>query len=124
MQVYNDEYLLHFGIPGMKWGHRKGPSTKDMRKDRFKISKTEFTKANKKYDVYGRKSEQDYEKAYEKASNEANKKIASKMLKKYGRQNINRLSKSDKIRFNLGVASIVAIPAVIMAATIASDLRK
>ena len=46
------------------------------------------------------------------------------MLKKYGRQNLNKLSKSDKIRFNLGIASMAAIPAVIMAATITSDLRK
>lgn len=28
MQVYNDEYLLHFGVKGMKWGHRKR-QTKD-----------------------------------------------------------------------------------------------
>ena len=23
MQVYNDEHLCHYGVKGMKWGHRK-----------------------------------------------------------------------------------------------------
>ena len=26
MPVYNDEYLLHFGVKGMKWGHHKAQS--------------------------------------------------------------------------------------------------
>lgn len=73
MQVYTDE-LCHFGIPGMKWGRRKGPSTKEMRNDRNNIIKSELTKAYKKHDVYNKNNDYAVEIAASKANMEAYKK--------------------------------------------------
>lgn len=56
MQVYNNE-LYHYGVLGMKWGHRKGSSIisntthderNEMRKERHQVYNKEFKKEYKK----------------------------------------------------------------------------
>ena len=39
-QVYNDEYLMHHGVKGMKWGVRRArhAAKKQARKDKYKAS--------------------------------------------------------------------------------------
>ena len=44
METYKDNYLMHYGIPGMKWGHRKqrvlsGRQLRKQRKQALKESK-------------------------------------------------------------------------------------
>lgn len=151
MQVYNDE-LKHFGIPGMHWGRRKGPSTKVMRADRRTIGKKENEKAMKKYDIagkrkrvldYAEKNKLDFDggggsskagRNYNKAMatvdkmeslayKEAGQKTAQKMVDKYGVENIKRLNRSESLRVAAGMAAVIAIPAAIVGSAIASDLR-
>ena len=119
MQVYNDE-LYHFGILGMKWGHRKGPSTSVMRKDVVKTHRDEYRKALTKYKVNSQTSESKYNKLELKASLESGKIASDKLMKKYGAENLKRLDRSNKIRNAAAVASLMALPA----AAIALGMRK
>ena len=150
--VYNDE-LYHFGILGMKWGKRNGPSTSDMRKERTKINKQETGKALSKYKItdkrlkairYARlngvdifegrgpskegakyyKMNSEIDKLESKAIKEAGEKTASIMLDKYGKDNITRLNRSDNIHTALGMASVLAIPTGILASIAVSEFRK
>ena len=138
----------------MKWGHRKGPSTKDMRSDRRNINNKETNKALNKYGVTNKRVEaynyaiknklsmddgggghplagakynkmtREADKLEMKAVSESGKRTSEIMLKKYGQENINRLNRSDKINTAIGMAAVVAIPAAILTATIASDLKR
>ena len=109
MQVYNDE-LYHFGILGMKWGRRKGPSTSDMRKDSVKTHRDEYRKALAKYNVNSQTNEKKYNKLELKASLESGKIASAKLMKKYGAENLKRLDRSNKIRNIAGIAGMMALP--------------
>ena len=109
MQVYNDE-LYHVGVLGMKWGHRNGPSTSDMRKDAVNTHRTEYRKALTKYNVNSQTNEKKYNQLELKASLESGKIASDKLLKKYGTDNLKRLDRSDKIRTLAGFAGMMALP--------------
>ena len=119
MQVYNDE-LYHFGILGMHWGRRKGPSTSDMRKDVVKTHRDEYRKALTKYNVNSQTSESRYNKLELKASLESGKIASDKLMKKYGSENLKRLDRANKINNIAAVAGLMALSI----GTIALGIRK
>lgn len=47
----HSDFLAHYGVPGMKWGHRKGPSTLD----RYKKHKKTEKQYNEDLALYGKK---------------------------------------------------------------------
>lgn len=49
--LMHDAFLQHYGVPGMKWGHRKGPSTLD----RYKKHKKTEKQYNEDLVLYGKK---------------------------------------------------------------------
>ena len=110
MQTYNDEHLYHTGKLGMKWGHRNGPSTSEMRSEVVNTHRTEYRKAMAKYNVNSQTNESKYNKLELKASLESGKIASDKMLKKYGTKNLKRLDKSNKIRTIVTAAGIMALP--------------
>ncbi len=69
---YNDDYLMHYGVKGMKWGHRKAQSLQvsDTRR-RFDSAKADYKSAKK-----------DYNKAYNKAYNYSNRHMVSQFISK------------------------------------------
>ena len=56
-RIIHDDELMHYGIPGMRWGHRKVQPVSAER-SRYKSAKENYKKANR-----------DYSKAYDKAYN-------------------------------------------------------
>ena len=119
MQVYNDE-LYHFGILGMHWGRRRGPSISTMRKDVVKTHRDEYRKALAKYNVNQQTNEKKYNKLELKASIESGKIASDKLMKKYGTENLKRLDRSNKIRNAVAFTSLMALPV----AAIALGMRK
>lgn len=119
MKVYNDE-MYHTGKLGMKWGHRKGPSTSEMRKDVVNTHKTEYRKAMAKYNVNSQTNETKYNKLELKASVESGKIASDKIMKKYGAENLKRLDHSNTIRNIAGFAGMMALPV----GAIALSMRK
>lgn len=117
--IYNDE-LYHFGVLGMHWGRRKGPSTSDMRKDVVKTHRDEYRKALTKYKVNSQTSESRYNKLELKASLESGKIASDKLMKKYGSENLKRLDRSNKIRNAAAFTGLMALPV----AAIALGIRK
>jgi hypothetical protein len=132
----------------MKWGHKKGPSIKEMNKTKDSIMRQQLNNSDKKYGVtekrkaaeqYGKKHKFDmydsnggYSEAgrkYNKAMNnvdkldtiarkEAGQKTTDIMIKKYGKDGVKKLERSNKLRTAAGVAAIVAIPTLMAAAVI------
>lgn len=43
MQVYNDEYLYHYGVLGMKWGHRKAKKESAVSKTSSRAEKAVYS---------------------------------------------------------------------------------
>ena len=56
-RIIHDDELMHYGVPGMRWGHRKAQPVSAER-SRYKSAKENYKKANR-----------DYSKAYDKAYN-------------------------------------------------------
>lgn len=81
MQTYKDEYLVHYGVPGMKWGVKKA-SLRSMSRSERKQAKAKYKenlKQNRKqfYKAY-KKANSNYDKnisEYTKASNKMNSKF-------------------------------------------------
>ena len=117
--IYNDE-LYHFGILGMKWGRRSGPSISTMRKDVVKTHRDEYQKALKKYNVNSQTNEKKYNKLELKASLESGKIASDKLMKKYGANNLKRLDTANKITNIASIAGLMALPV----AAIALGMRK
>lgn len=97
------EYLEHFGIPGMKWGHRKEYGRTDSQ-GRYKNLK----RAQKKYDKKA-SSAKVFVKAWNSSADEAekegglvsrtNSKI-DKLFKEHGIDSIEKLPASDLYKYN------------------------
>lgn len=76
---YNDS-LAHYGVKGMKWGHRKArPETRTDRKAAKKLAK-----AQKEWD---KKANKHYMDAYNKAADIANKELIPKINAKWEKHN-------------------------------------
>lgn len=88
MQIYNDE-LKHYGVLGMKWGHRKydGHSLSD--KEKKSISKEYKSNMKKANAFINRKEYNIYAKSMTKAANHMNNygidKFNKEQERKYGR---------------------------------------
>ena len=107
--IYNDE-IKHFGILGMHWGRRSGPSISAMQKDSVKTHRDEYRKALAKYNVNTQTNENKYSKLELKASIESGKIASTKLMKKYGAENLKRLDRSNKRRTIAGIAGMMALP--------------
>lgn len=121
MQVYNDE-LMHYGVLGMRWGHRKGVSLsskekKEMRQDRDDTTIKIEKKLDKKYQKHTKpRDEIEALELDEKISKELGESVSNYMVKKYGQEKVDALKRSDKLRSDLSLAALATIAAVSVAA--------
>ena len=100
MLVSKDDYLMHYGVKGMKWGHRKNPEVAAARAN-YKSAKTDLTSANRAYNrasrrAIGIKGIQQYEKAQANRNKARTNYIDSKVAYKVSKA---KDSKKDKVEF-------------------------
>lgn len=88
-----NDILMHYGVPGMKWGHRKQrdkvkidrQTRKQMRKDMRRYSEQETNRANKKYKI-------------DKQLESLRKHSADTQLERTLAKNLNVLTKGERVR--------------------------
>ena len=120
---YNPDVLCHYGVPGMKWGHRKAQSYSDSynkvknTKAAYKAAKKTYTKDyNKAYNYSarhpvsqwssksGNKAEADrrWDKAIDSAKKQDSAKRAYKNAKKANREAISKTQRERHKQASLG----------------------
>lgn len=66
---YNNDYLVHYGVKGMKWGHRKAMPYRDAYKARIRMAKEQYkTNTNRAFSKY-EKGIANIEKGYKRGQN-------------------------------------------------------
>lgn len=129
---YNDsDYLIHYGIPGMKWGHRKARPTsgsgrlsrreyRAMKRDRNSLMKSERAAAQRKTPITGETREKrDAQRT--KVNLATRKNTTNKMIQKYGKEKYSQFSKRMQSKQSRAIrATGVAIVAGLTGAALAS----
>jgi hypothetical protein len=98
MNENESEYLQHFGILGMHWGHRKAQSAASVARTKKHLAKKkakELIKAQKKWDDDVKVN---WYKAYNKAADYSNEYIIPTINKKYEKYDFSKVDNDPKIK--------------------------
>lgn len=104
-----DAFLAHYGVKGMKWGHRKTYSSADIKAARARNAKREGDLLSKAYDVSNTKKGTAARAKADKAYNKAH----TDYLKNPDRATALRMTKGEKIAVAVIAATGVGAPAAV-----------
>lgn len=112
--MYKGDYLIHFGIPGMKWGIRKNRVSTGVRRP-VRLSRNErkdmrnFIRRTFDYEK-ARYRRGDYAKQEEDGKDDYHLiKAENTIIKKYGKKKYNEFNKAEKRREMKAVAGYLAV---------------
>lgn len=88
MNTYKDEILIHYGVPGMKWGHRKQRVSKPMSKRRQRKANYKLVSRRLKEKGINSMQLQDYERGG----------VSAKNVRKYLGNDISTSQVSDYVK--------------------------
>lgn len=126
MQNYQEEFLAHYGVLGMKWGQRKQRSTSSsINRDRRKLQK-QYRKEYRAKKLSGQNTtigSGAHRKNLSK-TNYASVKADQDLKKKYGTKAVNQNSKQNKSRQLKAAAAGAAVGAAILGGTMLKSATK
>lgn len=124
MNSYKDQlqedYLIHFGVPGMKWGRRKARESigSDRRKLRSEYRKEySMKKASGQSTILGKGPHQ----MNLNKTNYANYRAEQALRQKYGNKAVNTHDKKIQSRQNKAIAGLVGATALATAGLVVAD---
>ena len=135
MNQYHDNYLAHYGIKGMRWGHRKNPEVANAR-SAYKQARKEYNKSyNKAYNYSSRhlvsqftnaKRKAESDRRWEDADKKADKVIESRTAYKQAKKAYKQTpeGKAQAERTKKAIAAGTAVAGTALAAYGAYKINK